>query len=197
MVYLVIIAITGLVQSFVIQYMRAQPVLTPLDTRIAHDSLYVYFILEFACCLLFIMAHLRSRVVKKIILPCVVFFALFTIYFWLGKPSFADFYAEVPTMEGFLIIIPCVYFFYELLTGDPLKDLFTEPSFWAISGMLVLFTVITPVFLLLNYFIKNRNDLYYRLYITNNIAYTLLFVTFAVAIVSERKQAKKKTVGYS
>ncbi len=197
MVYLVIYTISGVLQSLVVQYKHALAAPTPLDTRIAHDSLYVYLMIELTCCLLFIKSHLRSRQFKRLILPGILFFNLFTIYYWLGKPSFEDFYMVVPTVEGFLIIIACVYFFYELLSGEPYKDLFTEPSFWAISGMLVLFTVITPVFLLLNYFIKNRDAMFYKLYATNNLSYTLLFVTFAVAIVSDKKQPERSTKFYS
>lgn len=185
--YLVIYVITALLQSLVIQYKRSQPVPTPLDLRIAHDSLYAYLIVELTCCLLFIKSYLQSKVVKKLILPAIIFFAVFTMYYWFGKPSFANFYSEVPTVEGFLVIIPAAYFFYELLTGKPDKDLFTEPAFWSISGILVLFTVITPVFLLLNYFIQNKNALFFKLYITNTLAYTLLFITFAIAIISSRK----------
>lgn len=197
MLYLVVLAIAGLLQSIVVQYIRSQPAETALDTRIKHDSLYVYLIIEFACCLLFIRSHLRSKAIKKMALPCIAAFTLFTIYYWLGKPSFTDFYAQVPAVEGFLIIIPCVYFFYELLTGDLHKDLFTEPAFWAISGILVLFTIITPVFLLLNYFIQNRTTMFYRLYITNNMAYALLFITFAVAIASTQKSTGRKSGYYN
>lgn len=185
--YLVIYATTGLLQSIVIQYKRAQETPSPMDLRIAHDSLYVYLIVELTCCLLFIKSYLQSKRIKQLILPAIGLFWIFTIYYWLFKPSNTNFYSEVPTVEGFLVIIPAAYFFYELLTGRPDKDLFTEPAFWTISGILVLFTVITPVFLLLNYFIQNKNALFYKLYITNNIAYTLLFTTFVIAIASARK----------
>lgn len=192
MVYLVFYATSSLLQSLIVQYKHGLPHPTDLNVRIAHDSLYVYLIIELACCLLFIKSHLQSKAVKKAILPVILFFTLFTTYYWLGKPSFDDFYAQVPSVEGFLIIIPSAYFFYELLTREPHKDLFTEPSFWAISGMLVLFTIITPVFLLLNYFLHNRNDFFYKLYTTNNLAYTLLFATFAVAIVSDKRQPARR-----
>ena len=128
---------------------------------------------------------------KKILLAGIILFIPYTFYYWLSNPKATDFDSNILTTEGFLIILACVYFFYELLTGRPDKNLFTEPAFWSISGMLVLFTVITPVFLLVNYFIHNREALFYRLYIANNVCYSLLFATFAATMGPRGDKGRK------
>jgi len=191
--YLVLMAVAFLLQSLLVEWVASHSEKSALRSRIAHDSLYVYLGVELSCSLLFIRSHTRSIPVKKILLWAILLFIPYMFYFWLSNPLATDFNSNILTTEGFLIILACVYFFFELLTGRPDKNLFTEPAFWSISGMLVLFTVITPVFLLVNFFIHNRESLFYRLYIANNICYSLLFVTFAVTMGPGKKGGEQKS----
>ena len=194
--FLALMAGAFLVQTVLVEWLASLSVKTVLSKRVAHDSLYVYLLVELTCCLLFIRRHTRSALVKKILVAGVLLFIPYTFYYWLSNPEATDFSSNILTVEGFLIILACVYFFFELLTGQPDKNLFTEPAFWSISGMLVLFTVITPVFLLVNYFIHNRQTLFYRLYIANNLCYCLLFATFALTIIKGKKYGMQKEVRY-
>jgi len=177
-----------LLQSLLVEWLASLSNKTVLSQRVAHDSLYIYLLLELICCLLFIRWHTRSAIAKKILVGSILLFIPYMLYYWMSNPLATDFNSNILTAEGFLIILACVYFFCESLMGKPDQNLFTRPAFWNILGMLVLFTVITPVFLLVNYFIHNREAMYYRLYIANNLCYTVLFVTFAVAIMQDREQ---------
>jgi len=98
------------------------------------------------------------------------------------------FYLQIPAIEGFLVILACLYFFFELFTLQPNKNLIAESSFWAVSGMLVLFSIVTPVFILVNYLFQNNRPLFHTLYIINDISYSLLFITFIIAILYDKKQ---------
>jgi hypothetical protein len=188
-IFLALMAGGFLLQSLVVEWLAGLSEKTVLTRRISHDSLYVYLLVELVCCLLFIRMHTRSPLARNVLLGGIILFIPYTFYYWFSNPKATDFNSNILTAEGFLIILACVYFFYELLTGRPDKNLFTEPAFWSISGMLVLFTVITPVFLLVNYFIHNREVLFYRLYIANNICYSLLFATFAMTMGPGKKYA--------
>ena len=185
--YLVWMAGSFLLQSLLVEWVASQPVKNAVRSRIAHDSLYVYLGIELTCSLLFIRCHTRPALAKKVLLWGVILFIPYMLYYWFSDPLDTGFNSNILTAEGFLIILACAWFFIELMTGRPDRNLFTEPAFWSISGMLVLFTVITPVFLLVNYFIHNREALFYRLYIANNVCYSLLFATFALTIARGRK----------
>ncbi|MBS1565399.1 MAG: hypothetical protein JST39_13490 [Bacteroidetes bacterium] len=170
------------IQGVLVECISSRTVKSVLASRIAHDSLYVYLGIELCCCLLYIRAHTRSVMARKVLPGGIALFIPYMIYYWSRNPEATDFNSNIITVEGFMIILACVYFFIELLTRRPDQNLFTEPAFWCISGMLVLFTVITPVFLLVNYFLHNRETLFYRLYVANNLCYTLLFATFGLGM---------------
>jgi hypothetical protein len=190
--FLALMAGAYLLQTLLVEWLASLSVKTVLSRRVAHDSLYVYLLVELVCCLLFIRWFTRSAVAKKVFIAGILLFIPYTFYYWLSNPQATDFSSNILTVEGFLIILACVYFFFELLTGRPDQNLFTEPAFWSISGMLVLFTVITPVFLLVNYFIHNREALFYRLYMANNLCYSLLFLTFSLTIYKGKKYGARK-----
>ena len=187
--YLFILSLTSLLQSLIMQYAELK-YSALIREYITLYSLYIYLIIELTCSLLFISAQSRSVVAKKIITISIILFTLYTILYSGIHSSSHNFHIQLPLIEGLLVIISALYFFYELFTLKPDKNLFATPAFWSISGMLFLFTVISPIFLLINYFRTNSRSLYFILYTINNVAYSLLFTTFLIAIILDQKSVK-------
>ena len=159
---------------------------------IYHYSLYIYFVVELTCTLLYIRSYLHFTIAKMALIICILLFTLYTILYLCFHPS--DYYVHLSSIEGFMIIIPALYFFYESFTLSPEKSLSVTPAFWSISGMLALFTIITPIFQLINYLNLNAIPLFFTLITINNIAYSLLFTLFGMAIVYDKKLPKEKRI---
>src|SRR5439155_20436052 len=104
--------------------------------------------------------NIQFRQAKKLILFSAIIFDIYTLSFRLAYSSKTAFVpSHIEMLEGTLIIMYCLYYFYEHFTTEPHKTLVNEPAVWAISGMLILFSTITPLFLFFNYLRNNIRPL--------------------------------------
>jgi len=190
LIYLPIIAAASLIQILTAHYDLLSSNKTIFGKFAKNHSIYLYLIFESTCCLLFLRSSITSPLIKKVLLACSIAFGIYSIVYWVLYYSTWQALPFIQNIEGFLIIVTCLYYFYELFTVTPHKNLATGARIWVISGMLALFTAITPLFLFLNYLTKNDRQLADRFYLINNIGYTLFFLTFLLAIFID---SKKKT----
>jgi len=191
LIYLAIISFASITQVFIEEFDQLIDLKKIMDLKIDQKAMYIYLVVEIFCCGLYIRENIRSTLSKKLILGSAVVFGLYTISF--GLLNFASKFlpSHIEIIEGLIIITYCLYFFYELFTKQPNKTLHTDPSFWAISGMLILFSATTPLFLFFNYLRAIHNPLAKSLYAINNISYSLLFTTFIIAILCDKKSSAK------
>jgi len=193
MIYLVLIAFASLVQGFLVTYDELYLKHSVLGKNIEQISIYIYLIVEATCSLLFIRSYLRSRQTRRILALVNILFVICVIAYWQTHASIKVYPWFITNSEGFLIIAGALCFFYELFNYKPYLNLIREPSFWAISGMLVVYSAITPLFLVFNYLRKSDPALTSKLYIINHTSYCLLFITFVTAIVLD-KNGYPKTI---
>jgi fumarate reductase subunit C len=200
--YLAIIAIASFIESWASNF--ADLIQNPIVIAIGTIASGTYLFIEVIYCFFYIKAHIQSRVIKRIIsiTPFVfigytiitVIIAILTLHTKTILRSIAK--ASIPytfTIEGFLIIAACLYFFYELLVGNFIKEKFSVSATWAISGMLILSGSLTPFSLFEIYLFKNNRPMLHSLWPINYISYSILFITFAIAIISDKKTAATET----
>src|SRR5882757_9224226 len=118
-VYLIIIAIASLLQGLSIEYNDLAPGKSVFGIYVSQGSLYLYLIIEITCCLCFIKNQIESVIIKKIIWAGNIIFVAYTLLYWVYKPFSKHYFLQLPAIEGFLIFISCLYFFYELLNKGP------------------------------------------------------------------------------
>jgi len=147
--YLAIISIASFVQVLLTELENLIDPHQKSGIYIDQKLMYGYLIIEIICSSLYISKSTQSPKIKKIIPGSAFLFGIYTITFWLPHFTTKILPHHIEIIEGFLIITYCLYFFYELFTTKPDKILLREPAFWAISGMLILFTAITPLSLFL------------------------------------------------
>lgn len=191
-IFLVAIAFASLIQTLIIQYHDLVPHTWLLPKTISKFTLYLYLLFEATCCLLFIKKHITSVIFRKIITLSNLLFIIYSATYWALKFDTYVYSLHIIIIESFLIIIPCLYFFYELFTRAPDKNIFNEPDFWVISGMLISFSIMTPFSLLFNYLEKNFNAVFKSLFLINYLSYVLLFITFIIAMLCHQKTTKSK-----
>ena len=190
LIYLAIISLASLIQALIEELNLLIDLKEIKDKNIEQKAMYIYLAVETLCCGLYIRENIRSSPGKKLIMRSAVLFSIYIIGFGLLNFTTKFLPAHIEVIEGLIIIAYCLYFFYELFTVKPDKILYREPSFWAISGMLILFSAITPLFLFFNYLRDSHSPLARSLYAINNISYSLLFMMFIIAIICDKKILK-------
>lgn len=194
--FLVIIAIASFIESLTADF--SDLIQKPIFIAIGAITIGGYLFIEIIYFLFFIKEHIQSRLAKKIISNTPFVFIGYTIILvisaFLTRHSTTALHAKVTTclsnvfsIESFLIIMSCLYFFYELFIHNPIKENLSLPAIWAISGMLILSGTIIPFFLFAIYLAKNNQLMMHRLWAINYIAYSLLFITFIMAMLSDKK----------
>ncbi len=200
LLYLVIIAIASFTESLTGDLSNLTQ--KPLFIGIAAIVALIYLFIEIIYCVMFIKSHIQSRLAKKIISAGPILLIAYAIILlatlFLTRHSATILNTKAKTLfpyiyiiEGFLIVIPCLYFFYELFILDPINEQIKLPAVWAISGMLILSGTIAPLFLFVVYLYKTDPSMMHKLWAINYIAYCLLFITFIMAIRSDKKQSNQ------
>ncbi len=188
--YLVFLVAASLTQMVVVDYDYLKFQQSIFGRNIEQTSVYLYLVVEISCCLLFVRSYLQSGRMKKFLLTGNIIFAGAALAYWGMHLSSKIYPWYITTPEGTLIIFAALWYFYELFSNTPDKNLAQEPSFWAVSGMLIVFSAITPMFVLFNYLRKSDANLTASLYAINNASYGLLFITFIITILLDQRKSK-------
>jgi hypothetical protein len=193
--WLALLAMASLMENLIANYVDIRRLVlktSPLTlAKISEPaSIYLYLAIEVTCCLLFIKSYLRTGAVKRLLLLGNFLFVTCSITYWRLHPFSNTYPWYITFSEGFLVIAGALSYFFELFSYN--RNLGKEPSLWAISGMLVLFSAITPLFLLFNYLRSINETLVFKLYAINNVAYSILFITFSVTMILDKKQKEQR-----
>ena len=119
--------------------------------------LYNYFSMFWMCYYLFTISLMISSIkVKKIIwvTSTIYFILVFSKFTFIDKLNPTK-WNTVPHSLGFLIIVIfCVYFFYELFKMPKYVNLKTNPAFWICSGLLFFCSCGFPLWGFWNFWVK-------------------------------------------
>jgi hypothetical protein len=79
-------------------------------------------------------------------------------------------------LESVLLLIPCLFFFYQLFTSPPKLKLIQNADFWAITGLTFYIICTFPISLVLIYFFETDYKMYLQTFIIIYVFYILLFL---------------------
>jgi hypothetical protein len=93
-------------------------------------------------------------------------------------------------LECVIIMIPCLVYFRELFTAKEVINLFTEPSFWLVTGIFFYLATVFPLFIAEPY-LKEAGFLQVRksLYSINNFAVGITYLLFIKGFTCRTKKA--------
>ena len=136
---------------------------------------------------------LISRIAMRIIIICAIVYtivALTNIFFIHGMHVF---HTMTWSVGSFLIIIFCVYFFYELFTRPYFINLRREPGFWIVTGLLFFNACALPFSGLANYIYQFSpvliRSFYWMLSFLNVLLYLLFTIAFLCRINFQRSMS--------
>ncbi len=135
----------------------------------------IFTISEYCFFSYFVYKSLDSLLFKKaIIFLSIAFFLSATITYFrtLGKQEFDDFTTSV---EGILLILYCLSFFFEQISSQSAVFLYEKYSFWIITGILLYFAGSLFLFVLGNSLSKQEIKVYWDITYVANVIKNILF----------------------
>jgi len=131
----------------------------------------VFMIFEFILCIVIIVRHLSSKARRTAVLIDALLFGAVLTADVIRHPHFL--YSEVFFFsESFFLLLPCLLYIYDLFVSAPAGRLRDEPSFWIITGFLILNACSIPMYITGGF----SGSYQTALFSLNFILYSVLFI---------------------
>ena len=131
----IIISIIGYVLDIVFKQ-KIESIIINISTLL--EIFFIYYFLYF---------NIKNSVFRKlIILLFIIYFFICTTYWILRKNAILSFDPTLYGIESLLIIIPCLFYIYELLKSNLLISLKSDANFISICGLLFYFSISIPTY---------------------------------------------------
>ena len=139
----------------------------------------IFTLVEFILLLNFLLQSISSRWRRRITRCLGVLFMSHVILSWLPIPGthshIYDFQPQVFVWGNIFLIVPCLFYFYELFNGSTYVNLKNVPSFWVATGILFNNSCAIPLFLLMGLIGRTMPTYAALIYSLNFLLYSILF----------------------
>lgn len=110
-----------------------------LHMIVAMVTQVAFVLFDFIVCNLFILRYIGSPIRRRIIrINGLLFFGLLIfLYFGISLNAFGETYLM---LDSVFLVLPCLFYFYELFLTMNLLPLKNQPAFWVITGIFFLHT---------------------------------------------------------
>jgi len=106
------------------------------NSQLAELLLRIFTAVEYSIFAFFFYLVVKSPIFKKIIIGHSIVFFSITFYNYINNPN-ASFDSIPVSTESILIIIYCLYYFYESINQPQLTFLYSAYHFWVVIGILI------------------------------------------------------------
>jgi len=176
-------AVFALAQCMAGAYLHLSPS-SETGKKPSENLMNAFMALEFVFLYLFLIRSIRSRLFRIALKTAMIIFPAAILYS-LAFTSPLDYpFTRLTMIKTYLIVIPCLFYFYEFFIAPAAVDLFKEPRLWMISGILFLFMLLSPVFLQG----PGTSIALYEtpgVYALMRIGYSILFIFFITALACQ------------
>jgi hypothetical protein len=138
-------------------------------------------IFEIALIHIFLYARIKSKLFRNIILIFSLVYICISLFIWyVIDKAFFSFMPDLFGIEGILILIPCLFYVFELLRSDLEIDLRSNPNFIVTCGLLFYFSITIPIWF-------SWYNLYFITMKFNNTLILVITISFIILIISFTK----------
>lgn len=133
---------------------------------------------------------IRGKTAKKSILFVVVIFpigSLINTFFIQGLDSFSSLNVALGSL---IIVVLCIYYFYELFLMPHFVNLLQQPSFWICTGLLFFYACSFPVFGFTNFVGSLPRVFRHNFAFLLNVLNLLLYSMFSIAFLCRLRITK-------
>ena len=151
-------------------------------------NLVTVFDVAFYC--YFIREIVRSKLAKKILLYCLVVYpAIFLVNTLLIQGSVV-FHSMTYALGCLLIVLSCVYYFWELFQQTDSVNLSRQPTFWICSGLLFYYACTFPFYGTTNLVSALPKVILKNLLLIFELLSTLQYLSFTIAFLCRLRNRK-------
>ena len=148
----------------------------------------IFLVAEFFLIYGFFLSALKSKSVKKLLYTFQIVYSLIVSIYWFTKSSIFEASHILYIFQNFCILIPALFYFYELFKWPTANNLLTQPSFWISTGIVIYFACTLPLFLMKDFiFNKKGVVIEVNLYLINFIAYGIMFLFIVKAYLCPKR----------
>ena len=183
--YIAFSLLTDLIASYIYAYWPRGS----FPMQVMNATTIIFSLFEFVVCNLFILHYISSQPRRRIIrISGLLYFAALLFVVFVTYPLYYDEYYTVP--EAIFLVIPCLFYFYELFLTRNLRPLTDQPAFWVVTGILFLNACDIPLLVTAN-FMGNAHD-FNEAYSLNYVLYSILFVLLIRAFLCPPEESSTK-----
>lgn len=141
---------------------------------------YTFTFIELITFSIFFYQLLNNRAMKKLIVISNFIFSILFFYMFFSEPSFHNKISDITqskvyTLEGIILLVFCIFYFFELFKKSLAIQITNEPAFWVSTGLFFFLTCTLPFSLIENYIRNKYPELIISYYSIFYIFYILLF----------------------
>jgi len=162
-----------------------------LVKRNANAAMYNFFsVFEFSFYFFILGEIIKNVRVKKIVRAIIWLYGLLAIGNIVFIQKIYGFPSLTYMIGAFLIVVICIYYFFELFQISHSVTLVRQPAFWICSGLLFFYCCSFPIFASMN-LTKTLPPFIFRNFgLIVNILNVLLYSSFTIAFVCRLRTRK-------
>ena len=151
-------------------------------------SVNIFMVIEFIIFYHYLY-HIISSPKKKLVMKFIfISFLSIILFSWIIMPfSFTHILLHSVVLESLCLIVPCLFYFYQLFATPEQLILKNHPSFWIVTGIFFYNCCSIPIFLSATYISINLPSYLNAIFALNFILYSILFLLITRAYLCRKK----------
>jgi hypothetical protein len=147
---------------------------------------YIIFYLYFSKILTSKKIKLAMKIFLALLTACSVFFFLKESDIAFSSSSISIYSGMITSLELLFLAILCLAYYYGLFQKKPVENLLQSPSFWIVTGLFFYSLLVTPFFIISEYFYDNQKNIFHALFAAHFISFGILFLTITKAFLCRK-----------
>lgn len=162
------------------------------DAYVINNLVFVNLVtvFDFAFYCYFIREIIRSPLVKKILLYCLIIYPAVFLANTLLIQGSVVFHSMTYALGSLLIIVSCIYYFWELFQQTYSVNLGRQPAFWICSGLLFYYACTFPFYVTTNLVSALPKVILKNLLLIFVLLNILLYLSFTIAFLCRLRNRK-------
>lgn len=154
------------------------------DYSLINFSINIFVLFEYLIFVYFIYINTRSINIKGFIILASLLYVIYALKLWITDGQIYEHPTFLSLIESFLIISFSLFFFYETFLKKLEGDILITESFWVIFSFFLLFSIMTPFLLLIEFY---PQLIFREIYTINNISYLIFYIFLSYVIICKVK----------
>ncbi len=147
----------------------------------------LFTVVEFLIFSWIFLRVITGRLRRSIIVFCMVTFVIFSALNYLFAPSIAHYDSLPIIIEGILVLIFCLFYFFEQISGPPTSLIYTKTDFWIVLGIMIYISLGFFLFLQASIASLSTISKFWDINLVSNI---LKNIIFAIAfVINDEKES--------